>query len=111
MNRSSSVTVPPRSPSSSRLPARPQRQPVLLHGDLEFLPLEHNVLNFVRSNAEQALFMSFNLDAAERFIPLQALGLDGSRLSALGNPATRQGRIEGEFLVLPGHSVLIADVR
>ncbi|MXY56193.1 MAG: alpha-glucosidase, partial [Gammaproteobacteria bacterium] len=84
-------------------------QPALLYGDLEFLPLKHNVLSFVRSTAEQSLFMSFNLDGTECSIPLQALGLDGSRLAVIDNPAARQGRIEGESLVLAGHSVLIAD--
>ena len=88
-----------------------KRQPALLHGDLEFRPLKHNVLTFVRSTAEQSLFLSFNLDAAERLIPLQALASDSLQLSVLGNPAGRQGRIEGESLVLPGYSLLIADVR
>ncbi|MDE0191021.1 MAG: alpha-amylase family glycosyl hydrolase [Gammaproteobacteria bacterium] len=88
-----------------------KHQPALLHGGLEFLPLKHNVLSFVRSTTEQTLFMSFNLDGAERLIPFEALAFDGSRLSAVGDPAARQGRIGGDSLVLPGHSVLIAEFR
>ena len=86
-----------------------KRQPALLHGGLEFLPLKHNLLTFVRSTAEQALFMSFNLDRTERSIPLQELAVDG-RLSVLQSPA-QQGRIESESLVLPAYAMLIADIR
>ena len=86
-----------------------KRQPALLHGDLEFRPLKHNVLTFVRSTAEQALFLSFNLDRTEHSIPLQELGVDG-RLSVLRSPAGKQGRIESESLVLPAYSMLIADI-
>ena len=84
----------------------------MLHGDLKFLPVRHNVLTYVRKTAEQTLLLSFNLDAEERRITREELdSLDGARLEILDGYRAPQGSIAGRALVLPPRSMLIAEVR
>ena len=89
-----------------------KRQPALLHGDLNFLPVRHNVLTYARSTTDQTLLLSFNLDGQERRIDRNELGLlNGARLERLDGFKAPQGVIADEALVLPPRSVLIAEVR
>ena len=89
-----------------------KRQPALLHGDLNFLSVRHNVLTYARSAEDQTLLLSFNLDGEERRVDRSDLGyFNGARLEKLDGYAAPQGVIADEALVLPPRSMLIAEVR
>ena len=89
-----------------------KRQPALLHGDLNFLPVRHNVLTYTRSTDDQTLLLSFNLDGEERRIDRSDLdSFNGARLEKLDEYNAPQGAIAGEALLLPPRSMLIAEVR
>ena len=88
-----------------------KRHPALLHGDLDFLPVRHNVLTYARSTAEQTLLLCFNLDGEERHIARNELDtFNGRRLEKLDGYKAPQGAIDGEAMVLPPRSMLIAQV-
>ena len=89
-----------------------KRQPALLHGDLNFLPVRQNVLTYARSSDEQTLLLSFNLDARQRRIAHKDLApLNGRRIEKLDGFRAPQGSIDGDALVLPPRTMLIAEVR
>ena len=89
-----------------------KRQPALLHGDLNFLPVRHNVLTYTRSTNGQTLLLSFNLDGEQRRIDRRELeSFNGARLVKLDGFRAPQGAIADEALLLPPRSMLIAEVR
>ncbi|MXX06395.1 MAG: DUF3459 domain-containing protein [Gammaproteobacteria bacterium] len=89
-----------------------KRQPALLHGALDFLPVQQDVLTFSRSADEQTLLLSFNLNGEERAIGLEQLdALNGRQLERLDVVKAPQGSIANGELVLPPRSMLIAEVR
>ena len=70
-----------------------KRQPALLHGDLNFLPVQHNVLACARSTDKQTLLLFFNLDSDERRIAKRELAsFNGRRLERLDGFPAQTGR-------------------
>ncbi|MHB1272040.1 MAG: alpha-glucosidase family protein [Rhodanobacter sp.] len=83
-----------------------KKQPALCLGDIRFLDTEEPVLAFTRSLDDETVLVVFNL--ANRAVDVDLPVPDSVQL--LQGHGLLQGRIVGDRMQLPGHSVLFARV-
>lgn len=79
--------------------------PALCYGDIEFLYHDDTTLTFVRRYQEQCLFIAVNTAAQDKILPRE------QELTTLTLPeAIKSGYIDGNSIILPPYSVLLASL-
>ena len=88
-----------------------KRQPALMHGDLQFLPVRDEQLAFIRTAPGQTLLLCFNLAGEAHGAPPPRLPVGNGRFVPLDGHGARRGTLADGELRMPSRSAFIAEVR